>query len=156
MRLISKQPIPDEPSRPTALCARGFARNVRPKQRAWGMPGARCTRSPCALVESTRSSPRSHRDHPAFPHANGFNGFLRALPGDEFLFATVASRIERLHRTRLGRSKPPRDLTPATGARTTRLRRPRPPFKKAARRAWYQSRRSFSEGGSAPFVLRAR
>ncbi len=88
------------------------------------MPGARCTRSPCALVESTRSSPRAHRDHPAFPHANGFNGFLRALPGDEFLFATVASRIEGLHRTRLGRSKPPRDLTPATGARTTRLRRP--------------------------------
>jgi hypothetical protein len=28
---------------------------------------------------------------------NGFNGFLRALPGDEFLFATVASRIEWLH-----------------------------------------------------------
>src|SRR6266700_7405164 len=25
---------------------------------------------------------------------NGFNGFLRALPGDEFLFATVAPRIE--------------------------------------------------------------
>ena len=28
---------------------------------------------------------------------NGFNGFLRALPGDEFLFVTVVSRIERLH-----------------------------------------------------------
>jgi hypothetical protein len=28
------------------------------------------------------SSPRSHRDHPAFPHANGFNGLLRDLPGD--------------------------------------------------------------------------
>jgi hypothetical protein len=24
---------------------------------------------------------------------NGFNGFLRALPGDEFLFVTVAARI---------------------------------------------------------------
>jgi hypothetical protein len=34
-------------------------------------------------VASTRvSSPRSHRDRPAFPHANGFNGFLRDLPGD--------------------------------------------------------------------------
>jgi hypothetical protein len=25
---------------------------------------------------------------------NGFNSFLRALPGDEFLFATVTPRIE--------------------------------------------------------------
>ena len=32
-----------------------------PQERAWGMPGARCTRSPCAKGESTRSSPRSHR-----------------------------------------------------------------------------------------------
>jgi hypothetical protein len=33
--------------------------------------------------EITRLSPR-----------NGFNGFLRALPGDEFLFVTVASQID--------------------------------------------------------------
>jgi hypothetical protein len=68
------------------------------------------------------------------PSPRGLNGFSRPV----------------------GPTKPPRDLTPATGARTTRLLRPRPPFEKAARRAWYQSRRSFSEGGSAPFVLRAR
>ena len=35
-------------------------------------------------------------NRPAFPHANGFNGFLRALLGDEFLFVTIASRIEWL------------------------------------------------------------
>jgi hypothetical protein len=35
-------------------------------------------------------------NRPAFPHANGFNGFLRALLGDEFLFVTIAPRIERL------------------------------------------------------------
>jgi len=28
---------------------------------------------------------------------NGWNGFLRALPGDEFLFATIAARIEWFH-----------------------------------------------------------
>jgi hypothetical protein len=26
-------------------------------------------------------------DHPAFPHANGFNGFLRARPGDRALLS---------------------------------------------------------------------
>src|SRR5205085_4262499 len=31
------------------------------------------------------------------------------------------------------------DLAPATGVRTTRFCRPRPPFEKAARRIWYQS-----------------
>jgi hypothetical protein len=34
--------------------------------------------------EITRLSPR-----------NGFNGFLRALPGDEFLFVTVISGLGR-------------------------------------------------------------
>jgi hypothetical protein len=34
--------------------------------------------------EITRLSPR-----------NGFNGFLRALPGDEFLFVTVVSGLRR-------------------------------------------------------------
>jgi len=53
------------------------------KQRAWGMPGAVSTAASRAKVESTRVSHHGHsRNHPAFPHANGFNGFLRALPGD--------------------------------------------------------------------------
>src|SRR5712692_5601440 len=34
------------------------------------MPGARCTRSlVCKGSEAHEYSPRSHRDHPAFPHA---------------------------------------------------------------------------------------
>jgi hypothetical protein len=50
------------------------------KQRAWGMPGAVSTAASRAKVESTRVSHHGHsRNHPAFPHANGFNGFLRAL-----------------------------------------------------------------------------
>src|SRR5260370_10714252 len=39
------------------------------KQRAQGKPGARSTRSPCALVVSTRSSPRLRRKSPGFPRA---------------------------------------------------------------------------------------
>jgi hypothetical protein len=41
-------------------------------------------------IKTTRvSPPRSHRDRPAFPHANGFNGFLRALPGESGFLATI-------------------------------------------------------------------
>jgi hypothetical protein len=44
--------------------------------------GSKHTVVTTSTPEITRLSPR-----------NGFNGFLRALPGDEFLFVTVASRI---------------------------------------------------------------
>jgi hypothetical protein len=70
------------------------------------MPGAQCTRSlVCAGVVkyAHQYSQRRHRKHPAFPRANGFNDLWRALPGDEFLFATIAARIERHLVSRLGR-----------------------------------------------------
>ena len=54
---------------------------------AWWHPQPVCIGSKHTVV--TTGSP----EHPAFPHANGFNGFLRARPGDEFLFVTVVSRI---------------------------------------------------------------
>jgi hypothetical protein len=57
------------------------------------MPGARCTRSPCALVVAHGSHHES-TGTPGIPARNGFNGFLRALPGDEFLFVTVASGLK--------------------------------------------------------------
>jgi hypothetical protein len=76
---------------PAAGCARGVRLACAPESmRAQGMPGARCTRSPCAGKHTV-----DHRSpaHPAFP-AQWFDGFLRALLGDEFLLVTVASRIE--------------------------------------------------------------
>jgi hypothetical protein len=33
--------------------------------------------------------------HPAFPHANGFNGFLRALPGESGFLATIPSATRK-------------------------------------------------------------
>ena len=57
-------------------------------QRAQGMPGARCARSlVCSVLVAhevvTTGSPGNTR------HSlrNGFNGFLRALPGDEFVLS---------------------------------------------------------------------
>ena len=68
------------------------------------MPGAQCTHSlawektkPHALVTTV------HRENPAFPHADGFNGFLRALPGDRACLPPSPRRIAL------------RDLTPASG-----------------------------------------
>jgi len=60
------------------------ARSALSYQRAQGMPGARCARLPrvqWVAIERTRDSqvtPEIARHSPR----NGFNGFLRALPGD--------------------------------------------------------------------------
>jgi hypothetical protein len=54
-------------------------------ERAWGMPGAQCTRSlVCEVVvqNAHEYSQRSHRKSPGIPARNGFNGLFRALPGD--------------------------------------------------------------------------
>jgi hypothetical protein len=47
------------------------------------MPGAKRTRSlACKSKKARKQVTTSTPDHPAFPHANGFNGLWRALPGD--------------------------------------------------------------------------
>jgi hypothetical protein len=76
----------DPNTTPRSRCAKrpSCARTVRPK-RAWGMPGALCTRSlVCQVVvqNAHEYSQRSHRKSPGIPARNGFNGFLRTLPGD--------------------------------------------------------------------------
>jgi hypothetical protein len=54
-------------------------------QRAQGMPGAQCARSRACSVESTRVSHHGHTGITRHSPRNGFNGFLRALPGDRAL-----------------------------------------------------------------------
>ena len=66
-----------------AHCARVVHESFAPKWRAWGMPGARCTRSrvcKCSKAHAlvTTVAPGS----PGIPARNGFNGLFRALPGD--------------------------------------------------------------------------
>jgi hypothetical protein len=68
--------------RPAARCVRAFDESFALKQRAWGMPGARCTRSLVCKGRSTRGSHHGYTGSPGIPARNGFNGFFRALPGD--------------------------------------------------------------------------
>ena len=61
------------------------------------MPGARCTRSLACSVKNTRVSHHGRTGTPGIPARNGFNGFLRALPGDRaFLSPSSALRLADL------------------------------------------------------------
>jgi hypothetical protein len=61
------------------LCLNFSPRN----QRARGMPGARCTRSlVCSVLVAHECSHHGRTGTPGIPARNGFNGLLRALPGD--------------------------------------------------------------------------
>jgi hypothetical protein len=47
------------------------------------MPGARCTRSlVCSVLVAHECSHHGRTGTPGIPARNGFNGFLRAVPGD--------------------------------------------------------------------------
>jgi hypothetical protein len=46
------------------------------------MPGARAPAAARVVVVSTRVSHHGYAETPGIPARNGFNGFLRALPGD--------------------------------------------------------------------------
>jgi hypothetical protein len=79
------------------------------------MPGARCTRSlVCSVLvaHECRHHGRTGK-HPAFPHASGFNGLFRALPGDRAFLPPSPSGL-RLCPRPVGPTKPPLDLTPAS------------------------------------------
>jgi hypothetical protein len=73
-------------------------------QRAQGMPGAWCARSRACSVESTRVSHHGHTGNTRHSPRNGFNGFLRALPGDRAFLPPSPLR-----------SLLPRNLMPASG-----------------------------------------
>jgi hypothetical protein len=74
-----------------APCARVMSKFFAPK-RAWGMPGARCTRSRACRVDSTRVSHHGRTGTPGIPARDGFNGVLRALPGDRALLSPSSPR----------------------------------------------------------------
>ena len=92
-------------------------------ERAQGRPGAGW--HPRSVRKGLHTGgPQARPGHPDLPCADGFNGFLRALLGETSSFAPVAMRIFARSKPGWART-PPQGLTPASGARTTRLRRPR-------------------------------
>src|ERR1700692_159376 len=81
-----KQPITDTPPRSRRAGARVLSATSRHlNQRAQGMPGARSARSRAWCVVNTRVSHHGHAGNTRHSPRNGFNGFLRALPGDRAL-----------------------------------------------------------------------
>ena len=114
---------------------------VRSPRRAWGMPDAQCIRSRAWCVESTRVSHHGRTGkHPAFPHANGFNSLLRALPGDRALLPPSFAGLTRELDASVG----------APGPHAFAVRAP--PFEKATRRFWYRSAEAPTKAGSVSFV----
>jgi hypothetical protein len=99
----------------SSLREEGAGKAGRPEHPQPVCIGSKHTVVTTSTPEDTRLSPR-----------NGFNGFLRALPGDEFLFVTVVSRIDSAAEP-VGSDITSADLTSATDARTTRLRRTQRP-----------------------------
>src|SRR3979409_2526244 len=66
------------------------------------MPGARCARSLACSVKNTRVSHHGHTGFTRHSLRNGFNGFLRALPGDRACLPPSSADCSA-------------DLTPASG-----------------------------------------
>ena len=115
-------------SRHMAYCSRGAFRpslkSFRPRK-SEGAGNAGCALHPRSRVPKLRiRRTRAYRfsgNTPASP-AQWLYGLLRALPGDEFLFVTVVSRIDgEVHPVEQNITSA--DLASATDARTTRLRR---------------------------------
>ena len=90
-------------------------------KRAWGMPGAQCTRSLVCEVGSSRCTRVFTAVAPEItrhPRTQWFYGLLRALPGETWLVCHRHPRDAKHHR----------ELdTSHWGIRTTRLHRPRQP-----------------------------
>ncbi len=139
------------PSIPATSNARVMTEPCRPEnQRAQGMPGARCARSLACKNKSTQASHHGHTGDIRHSPRNGFNGFLRGLPGEPGLLSPSPPEKRWLLES----------LIPASGIRTPRLRRPRHPsspkrLRRARRRSSFGT--SASTASSAPrFVTIAK
>ena len=57
------------------------------------MPGARCARSLAWCVKNTRVSHHGYTGNTRHSLRNGFNGFLRALPGDRACLPPSSAKV---------------------------------------------------------------
>src|SRR6478752_5484133 len=111
------------------------------------MPGAQCTRSRACSVVNTRVS---HREvtgkSPGIPARNGFNGFLRALPGDRAFLSPSPARALGSRELDAGvEASGPHDFTVRVGT----FRQIAPPASTASRPALMTLRNAPLWGGTA-------
>ena len=93
--------------------ARGVAITFAPKGRGeCRMPAAPAASCALVVVESTRVT-TSTPESPGIPARNGFNGFLRALPGDRALLPPSLANMVLSKPGRADRTSA--NLTPASG-----------------------------------------
>jgi hypothetical protein len=108
-----------------ARCARVMNKFFAPK-RAWGMPGARCTRSRACRVVSTRVSHHGRTGTPGIPARDGFNGVLRALPGDRALLSPSSPRSLLLENLTPTIERQDHTTSPSARVRSRQQRNSRP------------------------------
>src|ERR1700682_509667 len=107
------------------------------------MPGAQCTRSlACKIKKAHEHSHHGHTGITRHSLRNGFNGFLRALPGDRACLSPSSALLLA-------------DLTPAPRRTSHTTSPPAPRLRQRLRRGLSPVRRSFSEGGSSALVFSA-
>src|ERR1700720_4825597 len=132
-----------------ARCVRVMHVSFAQETRAWGMPGAQCTRSLACEINKAHER-RHHRSTGITRHSRTqwFYGLYRALPGERILVVTVTSGL-KAQSNPVGLDVASASLAPATGVRTTRLCRP---LKRRSSRALADR----SRGSSRPAIAMAR
>jgi hypothetical protein len=104
----------------SSCCKKSFA-----QQRAWGMPGARCTRSRAWSVVSTRVSHHGRTETPGIPARNGFNSLFRALPGDRACLPPSSAEMSSANLTPAS-GRQDHTTSPSADKRSRQQRRLRP------------------------------
>ena len=91
------------------------------------MPGAWCARSRACSVESTRVSHHGHTGNTRHSPRDGFNGFLRALPGDRALLSPSSLRSLLLKNLTPASGRQDHTTSPSASLRSRQQHRLRPP-----------------------------
>jgi hypothetical protein len=122
----------------------GLCQSFRPGTRAQGMPGARCTRGlVCKIVRKGAHEHTGSAETLRHPPRNGFTAY-GALSSATNSFLSPSSANWRSCLNPVGPAKTSADLTPATGAGTTRFCRPQ--LRQSS------ARRSIAHGRSHPAI----
>src|ERR1700687_3677278 len=109
-----------------ARCARGVDVSSAPREGV-GNAGCQRTRSRACSVDSTRVSHHEYAETPGIPARNGFNGFLRDLPGDRAFLSPSSLRSLLLKNLTPASRRQDHTTSPSALALFVKKTLPRPP-----------------------------